>query len=168
MSKTGNLEPANAGQDGADPETPAPGGAGHNERGDQRPQVRTQDDGELNIVDYPWVLVKKEEILDPHQGSPLANAAEEAIDDASCKIGVERSRGRRPHARADHDGLEEKGDGQTPKEVCEGDHEQAACSDGEQVTDNSTLHSSLCQMPLTTMRPHQSFHFFNLMTTRNA
>lgn len=160
LVKEEDEQPANAGQDGADPEAPAPSGAGYDERGDQRPQVRTQDDGKLNIVDYAGMLVKEEEILDPHQGSPLAHAAEEAIDDASCKIGVKRGRGRRPDTSANHNSLEEKGDGQAAEEVCEGDDEQAACSNGEQITDHSPLHRSLCQVPLTTTRPYQSLHYF--------
>ena len=144
-------EPADRGETSADPETPAPGRPGHNERGDQRPQIGAQDDGKLNVVDDSYMFVEAEEVLDPHQRSPLPHAAEEAINDAGGEVGVKTGGGCRPDAGADHDALEEKGDGQAPEETGEGDDEEATHSDGEEIADNRALHGGLRQMPLAMM-----------------
>ena len=144
-------EPADAGENGADPETPAPGGPRHDERGDERPQVRAQDNGELYIVDDSWVLVEEKQILDPHQGSSLAHATEEAINDAGSEVGVKTGGCRRPDAGADHNALEEQRDRPAPKETGESDDKEAARSDSEEVADNRALHSGLRQMPLAVM-----------------
>lgn len=143
-------EPADAGKNSTDPETPAPGSSGHNERGNERPQVRTQDDGELNVIDDAWMFVEEKEILDPHQRSPLAHAAEEAINNAGSKVGVKAGRGCRPDAGADHDALEEERDRQAPEETGEGDDKEATSSDGEEVADNGALHGGLRQIPFAT------------------
>ncbi len=87
--------------------------------------------------------MEEEEILDPHQGSSLAHAAEEAIDNAGSEVGVETDGGRRPDAGANHDALEEECDRQAPEETGEGDDEEAARSDGEEVADNRALHGGL-------------------------
>ena len=94
------------------------------------------------------MLVEEEEILDPHQGSSLPYAAEEAIDDAGGEVGVETGGGRGPDACAYHDALEEERDGQAPEETGEGDNEESARSYGEEVANNSALDGGLCQMPL--------------------
>ena len=144
-------EPADAGKDCAEPESPAPGRSGNNECGDKWAKVGAQNDRELNVVDDTWMLVEEEEIFDPHQGSSLAHAAEEAVDDASSKVGVETVGGCGPGARAHHDGLEEERDGQAPKEASEGDDDEAAGSDGEKVTNDRALHRGWRQIPLAIM-----------------
>lgn len=149
-------EPADAGQDGADPESPWPGSSGHNERGDEWSQVGAQNDGELDVVDDSWMLVEEEEILDPHQGPSLPHTAEEAIYDARSKVGVEARGGRRPDACTDHDGLEDERDWQASKEAGESDDEESACSNGEEVTHNRVLHVGRCQVPLPEMTSDQS------------
>ncbi len=73
----------------------------------------------------------------------MAHAAEEAINDAGSEVGVESDGGRRPDAGADHDALEEERDRQAPEETGEGDDEETARSDGEEVTDNSALYGGL-------------------------
>lgn len=50
--------------------------------------------------------MEKEEILNPHQGTSLPHAVEEAIDDACSEVGVEARGGRRPNARTYYHGLE--------------------------------------------------------------
>ena len=144
-------EPADAGKDCAKPESPAPGRSGNNECGDEWAKVRAQNDRELNVVDDSWMLVEEEEIFDPHQGSSLAHAAKEAVDDASSKIGIETVGGCGPGACAHHDGLEEERDGQAPKEASEGDDDETAGSDGEEVANDRALHRGWRQIPLATM-----------------
>ena len=97
------------------------------------------------------MLVEEEEILDPHQGSSLPHAAEEAIDDAGGEVGVETGGGRGPDACAYHNALEEERDGQAPEETGEGDNEESARSDGEEVAHNGALHGGLRQIPLAVM-----------------
>ena len=144
-------EPADAGKDCAEPESPAPGGSGNNECGDEWAQVRAQNNRELNVIDDSWMLVEEEEIFDPHQGSSLTHAAEETVDDAGGKVGVEGGRGCRPDACAHHDGLKEERDRQAAKVVGEGDDEKTAGSDGEEVANNRPLHRGWRQMPLAKM-----------------
>ena len=141
-------EPADAGQDRADPESPAPGGPGNNECGDKWPEVRAQNNRELDVVDDSWMLVEEEEILNPHQGSSLTHAAEQAVDDAGSKVGVQTGGGCGPDACAHHDGLEEERDGQAAKKAGEGDDEKTARSDGEEVANNRPLHRGLRRIPL--------------------
>ena len=136
-------EPADTGETSADPETPAPGSPGHNKRGDQRPQIGAEDDGKFNVVDDSYMFVEAEEILDPHQRSSLAHAAEEAINNAGGEIGVKTGGGCRPDAGADHDDLKEKRDRKAPEETGEGDDEEATRSDGEEIADNRALHGGL-------------------------
>lgn len=95
--------------------------------------------------------MEEEQILDPHEGSSLADAAEEAIDNAGSKVGVETGCGRRPDAGADHDGLEEERDRQTSEKTSESDDEESASSNGEEVANHRALHRGLSQMPLPTM-----------------
>ena len=136
-------EPGNASENSTDPETPAPSRLEHNERGDERPQIRAQDHKELNVIDNSRMLVEEEEILDPHQRPPLAYAAEEAIDNASREIGVETRGGGRPDAGADPDALEEERDGQAPEKTGEGDDEEATRSEGEELANHGALYRCL-------------------------
>ena len=95
------------------------------------------------------MLVKKEQVFDPHQGSPLSHATEEAIDDAGSEVRIEVGRRRGPDACAYHDGLEEEDDRQASKEARKGYDEEAARSNGEEVADHRALSRRLCKMPLT-------------------
>lgn len=144
-------EPANAGENSAHPESPAPGSSGYNERGDERPHIWAQDNRELNVVDNSRMFVEEEEILDPHKRPSLAHAAEEAINNASSEVGVKTGAGCRPDAGADHKALEEERDRQAPEETGEGDDEETTRSNGEDIADNGALHGRLCQMPLAMM-----------------
>lgn len=152
-------DPADAGQDGTDPKRPWPGGSRHDERGNEWSQVWTQNDRELNVIDDSGMLMEKEEILNPHQGTSLAHATEEAIDDACSKVGVETRSGCRPDACAYHNGLEEKGDRQASKVIGESNDKDSARSNREQITHNGMLHLGRRQVPLAVVTGNQWLAF---------
>ena len=83
--------------------------------------------------------MEKEEVLDPHERATLADAAEEAVDDACGEVGLEAGRRAGPCAGGHHDGLEDEGDGPATKISRQGHDEEAAGADGKEVSDDGTL-----------------------------
>ena len=93
--------------------------------------------------------MEEEEVLDPHQRSALADAAEEAVDDACGKVGLEAGRSGRPGTGAHHDGLEEKGHREAAKEVGQCHNEKPAGANREDISDHGLLDGILRHVPLT-------------------
>ena len=116
------------------------------------------------------MLVEKEQVFDPHQGSSLSDTTEEAVDDTGSEVRIEAGRRRGPDACAYHDGLEEEEDGQASEETRQGDDEETARSDSEEVTDDRALGRRLRKMPLTAWRRPwaiSDFRFRGLVTENN-
>ena len=91
--------------------------------------------------------MEEKQVFNPHQATTLRGTRDETVQDTGCDEGLETRGCCRPGAGHEGKRLEEEEDGETAPEARDGDDEESAYSQTEDVSHDGFLHVKLGRFP---------------------